>query len=73
MAYTNATVSANVSIGALSSEAEDLFEQAKKYRAAMELLKADDPQRALYEQVIIDLLRRAERLANSVVTSTSAK
>jgi hypothetical protein len=49
-------------------EARALYEQAKKYRAEMEALPADDPRREVYERMIIDLLDRSKKLSQEVKT-----
>jgi len=64
-------MSAKSPLNILSSEAYSLLEQAKKYRADMDALPPNDPRRAVYEEMIRDLLDRSRRLS-SVVTSTAS-
>lgn len=56
----------------LSSEADSILEQAKKYREEMEKLPANDPGRAIYEKVIRDLLDRSRNLSTVVTSSASS-
>ena len=64
-------MSANYTLNILSSEAYSILEQAKKYRADMEKLPQDDPRRAVYEEMIRDMLERSRRFS-SIVTSTAS-
>ncbi|MDP2619285.1 MAG: hypothetical protein Q8P46_03785 [Hyphomicrobiales bacterium] len=57
------TSTANAFLSFMSAEALSLVEQAKKYRAMMEHLKADDPNRAIYADIIRDLLERSRRIS----------
>jgi hypothetical protein len=60
------------SLDMLSLEADSLVDQAKHYRALMDKLPKDDPNRQVYEQVIVDLLERAKRLSVAVTTSANS-
>ena len=72
MLMSTSTVSANVSLGLLSSEAHSLLDQARKYRQEMEALPQDDPRRPVYEKLILDLLERSRKLSVTVTTSASS-
>lgn len=69
---STSTATANVSLAALLSEAQSLYQQAQKYREEMEKLPADDPRRPLYEQTILDLLARARHLSTTVTSTASS-
>jgi hypothetical protein len=58
-------------LSALSDEAISLLEKAKKYRLEMEQLPADDPRRAVYEQLIRDLLNTSSSISSKVRTIVS--
>ena len=55
----------------LSSEADLILEQARKYRAEMDALPAGDSRREIYEKIIRDLLDHSQKLS-MVVTSTAS-
>lgn len=70
-----ATITANTALGFLTTEAESLLAQARKYRAEMNALPPDDKRRQVYEEAIRDLVDRANRISNTVsttITSTSS-
>jgi len=56
-------------LAALSREAASLLDLAKEYRKKMESLPADDPLRPELEQVIKDLLQKANSLSDTVKKS----
>jgi hypothetical protein len=58
-------------LSALSDEAVSLLEKAKKYRYEMDQLPADDPRRAVYEQLIRDLLNTSSSISSKVRTLVS--
>jgi hypothetical protein len=58
-------------LAALSNEAAALLEKAKQYRARMDALPPNDPQRAQLEQVIRDLLASANSLSDAVKSSVA--
>jgi len=62
---------ASASLSMLTEEATSLLNQAKAYRTEMEALPENDERRALYEQVIRDLLDRSKRLSSFLVTEAS--
>jgi len=64
--------STNASLGILSSEADSLLSQAKEYRKLMEALPVNDPQRAVYEKIILDLLQRSRRMSVAVTSTASS-
>lgn len=64
-------MSANTTLNILSSEADSILDQAKKYRAEMDALPPNDPRREVYEKMIRDLLERSRKLS-IVVTSTAS-
>lgn len=66
------TSSANVSLGILASEAQSLYEKAKRLREEMDKLPQGDSQRALYEKTILELLDSARKLS-ATVSSTARK
>ena len=67
---TNASTSA--SLGFLTSEADALLSQAKKYRQEMDALPPGDTRREVYEKMIRELLDLSRKLSNKVVASTSS-
>ena len=69
---SSSTATANVALTTLMSEAQSLYAQAEKYRKEMENLPANDPQRKVYEQVILDLLSRAQSLSLTVTSTASS-
>jgi hypothetical protein len=56
-------------LAALSREAASLLDLAKEYRKKMESLPANDPLRPELEQVIKDLLQKANSLSDTVKKS----
>lgn len=56
----------------LSSEADSLLEQAKKYRMELEQLPSGDPRREVYEKFIRDLLERSRRLSSAVTLTAKS-
>ena len=69
------TVIGNTALGFLTSEAQSLLAQAKKYRDEMNALPEGDPRRGVYEKAIRDLVERANRISTAVtttITSTSS-
>ena len=56
----------------LSSEADEILDQARAYRVEMDNLPEGDVRREVYEKVIRDLLERSRKLS-TVVTSTASK
>jgi hypothetical protein len=66
---TNTTSTSTLKL--LSSEADLILEQARKYRAEMDALPANDPRRDVYEKFIRDLLDHSQKLS-MVVTSTAS-
>lgn len=69
---TSTSTTANVSLGALASEAQSLYDQAKKYREEMEKLPPGDTRREVYEKTIRDLLARARSLSVTVTNTASS-
>jgi len=59
-------------LNVLSLEATSLLDQAKAYRAKMDALSAADPGRAIYDEVVRDLLQRSRRLSAALTVSVSA-
>lgn len=57
---------ANSAISTLLTEAESLYTQAQMYRVEMEKLPPGDPQRAIYEKAILDLLARSKAMSLKV-------
>lgn len=60
------------SLGFLTSEADALLNQAKKYRQEMDALPQGDTRREVYEKMIRELLDLSRKLSNKVMTSTSS-
>lgn len=69
---STSTATANISLGILNSQAKDLYEQARRYREEMDKLPPNDPQRATYEKIILDLLTRARHLSSTVTNTASS-
>lgn len=67
----SSTSVATASLAMLSSEATSLLEAVKSYRAQMGDLPDGDPRRAVYEQIIRDLLERSRRLSSFLATEAS--
>lgn len=67
----SSTSVASASLAMLSNEATSLLEAAKSYRAQMADLPDSDPRRAVYEQIVRDLLERSRRLSSFLATEAS--
>ena len=67
------TEAANASLGILASEAQALYDKAKRLREEMDRLPQGDAQRALYEKTILELLDSAQKLSMRVSTAASKK
>lgn len=65
-------MSVNTTLNILSSEADSILDQAKKYRVEMDALPANDPRRDVYEKMIRDLLERSRRLSITVTSTASS-
>lgn len=65
------SVTSTSALKLLSSEADMILEQARKYRQEMEELPENDPRRELYQKFIRDLLEHSRKLS-TVVTSTAS-
>jgi cytochrome c-type biogenesis protein CcmH/NrfG len=72
MSNSSVQASTTASLSILSSEADSLLEQAKAYRVLMDQLPANDPKRQVYEQIIVDLLQRSQRISVAVTTSANS-
>lgn len=71
--YTSTSTStANTAIGTMLSEAESLYRQAELYREEMDKLSEGDPQRPVYEKLILELLARARSLSTKVSTTSGS-
>ena len=68
----SSSAAANASLGMLASEAQSLYEKAKRLRQEMDKLPQGDPQRALYEKAILELLDSARKLSATVTSTASS-
>ena len=68
---SSSTAAANISLTTLASEAQSLYEQARRYREEMEKLPAGDPRREVYEKTILDLLERARKMSETLTTTAT--
>lgn len=66
------TAAANFTLGLLQEQANSMIEMAKRYRAEMEALPPNDPQRAVYEKTIRELLARAKLISGNVITTANS-
>ena len=62
----------NYALNVLSLEATSLLDQAKVYRGKMDALSGEDSRRAVYDEIIRDLLQRSRRLSAALTVSVSA-
>jgi len=67
-----ATIVGNTALGYLTSEAQSLLDQAKKYREMMNSLPEGDSRREVYKQAIQDLVERANRISSNVTTTITS-
>ena len=71
-ATTKSTSTSTSALKLLSSQADEILEQAKAYRAEMDKLLPDDPRREVYQKVIRDLLERSRKLSTAVTNVASS-